>query len=299
MIIPEYLASGDKVGIVATAKKLDKDSTINGINVLKSWGLEVISGRHLFESSYQFAGTDKQRADDFQKMIDEPEIKAIFLARGGYGSTRIIDQIKFDALKSSPKWICGFSDITAIHLQLRNLGIASMHAPMPSFFHSTDQESLQWFMKLIFGEKSRFAIKHHRLNNEGEVKGRLIGGNLSIICHTIGTKSELFPKRQILFLEDVGEQLYNIDRMLVQLKRAGILASISGLIVGNFSDMKDNDDPFGADAYEIIYSHTKEYDYPKAFNFPVGHTNENYALPVGVESFLTVDNNSSTLELFN
>ncbi len=299
MVIPEFLTSGDKVGIVATAKKVDNDTTINGINVLKSWGLKVISGQYLFNSSYQFAGTDEQRADDFQKMIDDPEVKAIFLARGGYGSTRIIDQIKFDALKSNPKWICGFSDVTAIHLQLRNLGIASIHAPMPSFFHSIDRESLQWFKKLIFGEKSRFTIKPHKLNSEGKVKGRLIGGNLSIICHTIGTKSELFPKGQILFIEDVGEQLYHIDRMMVQLKRTGILASISGLIVGQFSDMKDNKDPFGTDAYQIIYAHTKEYNYPKAFNFPVGHTRENYALPVGVESILTVGKNNSTLDLFD
>lgn len=299
MIIPEFLTSGNKVAIVATAKKVDKETTINGINVLKSWGLKVISGRHLFESSYQFAGTDKQRIDDFQRMIDEPEVKAIFLARGGYGSTRIIDKIKFDSLKSRPKWICGFSDVTAIHLHLNNLGIASIHSPMPSFFHSIDHKSLQWFKKLIFGEKSRFDIKRHKLNNEGEVKGRLIGGNLSIICHTIGTRSELSPEGQILFLEDVGEQLYNIDRMMVQMKRTGILASISGFIVGQFSDIKDNNDPFGADAYEIIHSHTREYDYPKAFDFPVGHTNKNYALPVGVNSIFTVDNNSSTLELFD
>lgn len=230
-------------------------------------------------------------------MIDDPEIKAIFMVRGGYGSTRIIDQIKFDSLYTSPKWICGFSDVTAFHLHLHKLGIASIHSPMPSFFYALNQKSLDWFKSLIFGDKVFYENKKHKLNRQGEAKGKLSGGNLSIICHTIGTKSEIVTRGQILFIEDVGEQLYNLDRMMVQLKRAGFLKDIAGLIAGQFSDMKDNEDIFGSDANEIIYSHTKEYDYPVAFDFPIGHTSENCAIPVGMEANLIVTHKGSTLEL--
>jgi len=297
MIVPEFLSPGDKVGVVATAKKVNRENTLHGIDILKTWGLEVKIGKYVFHSFYQFAGTDKQRTDDLQEMIDDPEIKAIFMARGGYGSTRIIDQIKFDSLYTSPKWICGFSDVTAFHLHIYNLGIASIHSPMPSFFYALNQKSLDLFKGLIFGEKVLYENKKHKQNRQGEGKGRLTGGNLSIICHTIGTKSEIVTRGQILFIEDVGEQLYNLDRMMVQLKRAGFLKDLAGLIVGQFSDMKDNEDVFGYDANEIIYSHTKEYEYPVAFDFPIGHTSENYAIPVGMEAKLIVTHKGSTLEL--
>lgn len=297
MIVPKYLSHGDTVGVVATAKKVNKENTLKGIEILKTWGLKVKVGRHIFHSFYQFAGTDEQRAEDLQGMIDDPEIKAIFMARGGYGSTRIIDQINFYSLTINPKWICGFSDITTFHLHLINFGITSIHSPMPSFFYTLNKKSLHWFKDLIFGKKMRFSVENHKLNKQGVAKGKLTGGNLSIICHTIGTKSEIVTKDQILFIEDVGEQLYHLDRMIVQLKRAGYLDDLAGLIVGQFSDMKDNEDVFGYDANEIIYSHTKEYNYPIAFNFPIGHTNENYAIPVGMEAKLIVEHKGSSLDL--
>jgi len=297
MIIPEFLSSGDKVGVVATAKKVNRGNTLQGIGILESWGLEVKIGKYVFHSFYQFAGTDSQRMEDLQLMIDDPEIKAIFMVRGGYGSTRIIDQIKFDSLKTNPKWICGFSDITAFHLHLYKLGIASMHSPMPSFFYALNQKSLDGLKNLIFGESFIYENKKHKLNRQGEAKGKLTGGNLSIICHTIGTKSEIISRGQILFIEDVGEQLYHLDRMMVQLKRAGFLKELGGLIVGQFSDMKDNEDVFGYDANEIIYSHIKEYDYPIAFDFPIGHTSKNYTIPVGMEAKLIVTHKESALEL--
>ncbi|MCK5280405.1 MAG: LD-carboxypeptidase [Cyclobacteriaceae bacterium] len=297
MIVPEFLKPGNEVGVVATAKKVNKEKTLLGIKILESWGLQVVVGKNVFNSFHQFAGTDEQRIEDFQQMISDPKIKAIFILRGGYGSTRIIDQINFSPLKTDPKWICGFSDVTAIHLHLNNLGIASIHSPMPSFFYAIDQKSLHWFKDLIFGKKPKCIINNHKLNRQGVATGKLTGGNLSIICHTIGTKSEIATRDHILFMEDVGEQLYHLDRMMVQLKRAGILKDLAGLIVGQFSDMKDNEDVFGYDANEIIYSHTKEFDYPIAFNFPIGHTNENYAIPVGLEAKLKVNHKGSAFDL--
>ena len=297
MIVPEFLKPGNEVGVVATAKKVNKEKTLLGIKILESWGLQVVVGKNVFNSFHQFAGTDEQRIEDFQQMISDPKIKAIFILRGGYGSTRIIDQINFSPLKTDPKWICGFSDVTAIHLHLNNLGIASIHSPMPSFFYAIDQKSLHWFKDLIFGKKPKCIINNHKLNRQGVATGKLTGGNLSIICHTIGTKSEIATKDHILFMEDVGEQLYHLDRMMVHLKRAGILKDLAGLIVGQFSDMKDNEDVFGYDANEIIYSHTKEFDYPIAFNFPIGHTNENYAIPVGLEAKLKVNHKGSAFDL--
>jgi muramoyltetrapeptide carboxypeptidase len=295
MIIPPFISKGDKVGIVATAKKVDKENTLQGIGMLKQWGLEVKMGEHLFAAHHQFAGSDEQRAYDLQQMIDDPEIRAIFIARGGYGTTRIIDDVSFNALLSQPKWICGFSDITAILIHLFDMGIASFHAPMPAFFHENDQESLAFLRSSLFGEKKTMTAKAHRLNQVGTARGKLIGGNLSMICHIIGTATRINTDGMILFLEDVGEQLYRIDRMMVQLKRAGLLNRLSALIVGEFTEMEDSDDSFGLDALEIVHAHTCEFDYPVAFNFPVGHSKTNLALPVGAEARLTIDDFGSHL----
>jgi muramoyltetrapeptide carboxypeptidase len=296
MLIPEYLKKGDHVAVVATAKKVHAVNTEKGIEILKSWGLEVEVGKHVFDSHQMFAGTDEHRLDDLQKMINDPDIRAIFMVRGGYGTTRIIDQVDFNPLQTNPKWICGFSDITALHNHLFRLGIASIHAPMPSFFYSLREHPLHWLQQLLFGNKQKLQVDGYHLNRPGIVSGKLVGGNLSIICHTIGTNSEIIADGNILFIEDVGEQLYNLDRMLVQLKRAGFLSNLKALIVGQFTEMKD-DDPFGLEPYEIVYSHVSEYDYPVAFNFPIGHTTDNYALPVGVDCKMNISKDWSNLEL--
>jgi len=296
MLIPDFLHKGDRVGVVATAKKVHTANTKKGIEILQDWGLKVEVGKHVFCSHQIFAGTDEQRLDDFQKMINDPDIRAIFIVRGGYGTTRIIDQIDFNPLQLSPKWICGFSDITAIHAHLFRLGIASIHAPMPSFFYSLNQHALKWFKDLMFGEKRDLIAKPGKLNKHGQARSKLVGGNLSIICHTIGTPSEIITQGNILFIEDVGEQLYNLDRMMVQLKRSGFLNDLAGLIVGQFTDMKD-EDPFGMDSYEIVYEHVKDFDYPVAFNFPIGHSSSNYAVPIGVECSLSVDSKGTILKL--
>ena len=287
MIFPENLKFGDKVAVVATAKKVDRDNTLNGIQILKSWGLRVVPGAFLFEQFHDFAGTDDHRLRDIQDMINDSEIKAIFVARGGYGSIRIIDQINFQSMLKKPKWICGFSDITAIHLKLYKLGIASLHAPMPAFFHAVNDKSLLYLKNILFGSKEKYSIKSIPFNRPSRCSGKITGGNLSLICNSIGTPSEVVTKDHILFIEDVGEKLYHVDRMVMQLKRAGKLKEIAGLIVGQFSDMQDQE-KYGFDAYEIIKSHIVEFDYPVAFNFPIGHTQLNYPIIIGQERELIV-----------
>jgi muramoyltetrapeptide carboxypeptidase len=296
MIIPHYLNRADKVGVVATAKKVNAENTKAGIEILQSWGLQVHVGEHVFAEHMMFAGTDEQRTADFQKMLDDQDVKAIFLVRGGYGSTRIIDSLDFSRLKEFPKWICGFSDITAIHSHLFSLGIASFHAPMPSFFYALEESALSRFKEMIFGDKPPLAIRSYELNRHGQSKAPLVGGNLSIICHTIGTSSEIQTKGNILFIEDVGEQLYSLDRMMVQLKRGGFLDALAGLIVGQFTEMKDND-PFGKTAYQIISEHVQESNYPVAFNFPIGHSKDNMTVPIGVKCSFIVDSQGAWLEL--
>jgi muramoyltetrapeptide carboxypeptidase len=297
MIIPPFLKAGDKVGVVATAKKVHKANTLKGIELLKSWGLHVVVGAHVFDVYHQFAGDDAQRAADFQQMLDDDELCAIFPVRGGYGTTRIIDELIFEKFIQTPKWICGFSDITALHTHLFKMGIASIHAPMPSFFYALNEIPLSWLHQLLFGKKQSLQVGGQTLNRQGVVSAPLIGGNLSIICHTIGTPSEIITKGNILFIEDVGEQMYHLDRMMVQLKRGGFLNDLAGMIVGQFTEMKD-DDPFGMTANEIIYSHISEFNYPIAFNFPFGHTNDNHAVPIGVASTFKVSENMASLELF-
>jgi len=296
MIIPDYLNRGDKVGVIATAKKVNTENTKEGIEILKSWELQVHVGEHVFAEHMMFAGTDEQRAADFQEMLDDRDIKAIFLVRGGYGSTRIIDGLDFSKLKQFPKWVCGFSDITAINSHLFSLGIASFHAPMPSFFYALEEKALIRFKAILFGDKPPLAIRSYELNRHGQSNAPLVGGNLSIICHTIGTTSEIQTEGNILFIEDVGEQLYSLDRMMVQLKRAGFLDHLAGLIVGQFTEMKDTD-PFGMTAYQIISEHIRDSKYPVAFNFPIGHSKDNMTVPFGVKCSFTVDSEGAWLEL--
>ena len=298
MIIPSFLRPGDQVGVVATAKKVNMVNTHQGIRILESWGLEVRTGPNLYATHGALAGTDAQRISDLQSMVDDNGIKAIFMVRGGYGSTRIIDNIDFSPLIKYPKWICGFSDITAFHILLFNLDFACLHGPMPSFFYTIDQESLQWYRDYIFGKRNRIILPGNKLNKPGKVSGKLVGGNLSIICHTMGTPSQIRTANNILFIEDIGEQLYHLDRMMVQLKRAGLLSGLSGLIVGQFTDMKD-DDPFGKDVAGIILDHVGGYEYPVCFDFPLGHGAKNYALPIGFNAQLNIAYSEVSLVLGN
>ena len=295
LIAPPYLKKGDKVAIVALASKLNLDDIRPAINLIEeNWGVEVIIGESVGAAYFNFAGIDEIRLRDFQKQLDNKEIKAIFSARGGYGSSRIIDAIDFTEFKKNSKWIIGFSDITVIHCQLQAMGFQSLHAPMPKTF-MRDYFSVQTLETFLFGKSIDYKIPSKDINKQGRGEGQIVGGNFCILAHLIGSESDLITDGKILFIEDISEYLYNIDRMMIQLKRAGKLENLAGLIVGNFSDLKENDEPFGKTFYEIITEHTAEYNYPICFDFPVGHESINWAIPCGRMAILSVDNESTTL----
>ncbi len=288
---PRPLKVHDKIAIVAPGKKIPENGIEKALEIFEQWGLKVVLSKNLFATHHQFAGTDKQRTADFQKMADDDNIKAIFCVRGGYGTTRMIDDIDFSGLMKNPKWVIGFSDITALLSHLHNLSIESIHGIMPTLFGKRGtKQAVESLRKIVFGEPIEYVVKPNTLNIKGKAMGRLVGGNLSLLCHLIGTDSDVDTRGKILFLEDVDEYLYRLDRMVVQMKRAGKLEKLAGLIVGHFSDNKDDKTvPFGKTAYEIISEHTKEYNYPICFGFPVGHEPTNYALPVSRKAALVVD----------
>jgi muramoyltetrapeptide carboxypeptidase len=297
--IPPYLKQGDIIGVLCPSGCMSYEKAQTAINVLQEWGYKIKTGSTLGSQLNYFSGTDEQRLNDLQQMMDDDTIKAIFCARGGYGLSRIIDNLRFKKFKKNPKWIIGFSDITILHLHLySNYQIASLHAPMASAFNDEGYKNsyVQSLQKVLSGEKIHYQCAAHPFNREGSAKGRLIGGNLSLIAHLLGTSSDIKTRGKILFIEDVGEYLYNIDRMLYQLKRGGKLDEIAGLIVGGFTETRDTTLPFGKTAYEIIRDVVNEYDYPVCYNFPVSHGMENYALKIGVKYELTVDNKLASLE---
>ncbi|NII23478.1 LD-carboxypeptidase [Pseudoflavitalea sp. X16] len=297
---PSYLAPGDTIGIVCPAGYMVAAKAQTCIDTLQQWGYQVKVGKTLgSDSTTYFSGTDEERLRDFQEMLDDDMVKAILCGRGGYGMGRIIDSVDFSKFKKNPKWIIGFSDITVLHAHLySNYKIASLHAPMAAAFNEDgfNNEYVQSLRQALEGRTARYHCGVHEFNHKGEAIGELVGGNLSLLAHLVGTPSDMKTKGRILFLEDIGEYLYNIDRMLYQLKRAGKLDKLAGLIIGGFTDNKDTERPFGNTAYEIIHNCVKEYDYPVCFNFPVSHEKENYALKVGVGYKLKVGKSKVILE---
>jgi len=250
------------------------------------------------DSVNYFSGSDEERLADLQDMLDDPELGAIFCARGGYGLSRIIDRLNFKRFRKHPKWIIGFSDITVLHAHInRQLKIASLHAPMASAFNDGgfSEPYVQSLKNALKGKKGKYSAALHSFNNIGIASGQLIGGNLTIIAHLIGSRSAYKTKGRILFLEDLGEYLYNVDRMMIQLKRAGVFEDLAGLIIGGFTGNKDTERPFGKSVYEIIHDHVKEYKYPVCFEFPVSHEKENYALKIG--SIYTLKVSAKTVRL--
>jgi len=289
MIAPAPLQKGDKIAIVAPSRKVSLEEMQPAIDKLKSWGFEVVKGMYLFESENQFAGTDQQRWADLQMMLDDPSIKAILFARGGYGFVRIIDKLDFHRFDTSPKWIIGFSDATVIHSRI-NLHHKSetLHAPMAFNFAKAPDKVLQNIHSFLTGESVHYDVSPHLYNRKGKANAELVGGNLSILHNLAGTSTDLHTKGKILFLEDLDEYLYHIDRMMQNLKRTGKLKFLKGLIVGGMSDMKDNTIPFGKSAEEIILDTVKEYDYPVCFGFNAGHIEENNPIVFGRKVKLTV-----------
>lgn len=298
--IPPYLKKGDTIGIVAPAGFMPFEKMETCINTLQDWGYNVQLGTTTHSASQNyFSGTDEERLTDLQQMLDDKNIKAVLFARGGYGVSRIIDNIKFRKFRKSPKWLLGFSDITVLHSHIyTNYKIASLHTPMAAAFNDEGytNEYIQSLKKAIEGEPGHYECPTSELNKVGSAEGQLVGGNLTLLAHLIGTKSDIKTKHKILFLEDVGELLYNIDRMMLQLKRSGKLDKLAGLIIGGFTDCRDTERPFGKSVYEIINEHVQEYDYPICFGFPVSHDKENYALKVGAAYKLSVTTDGVTLK---
>mgnify|MGYP002860818726 CR=1 FL=1 len=286
---PSHLQPGDTVAITCPAKKLPRNIE-DAVKLLESWGLNVILGETVHASWNQFAGDDELRTTDFQRFLDDPSVKAIFAARGGYGTIRIIDRLDFSGFSNHPKWIIGFSDITVLHSHIQSLyKTESIHGQMPLTIREGSEISLETLRKALFNEEIQYSYTNQVNNRSGEAEGILIGGNLSLLVMMAGSVSEQDFSGKILFLEDVGEYLYSIDRMMWNLKRAGKLKNLKGLIIGGFTELKDNDIPFGQTAEQIIMDHVKEFDFPVCFNFPAGHIADNRTLIFGRKSLLRVE----------
>lgn len=295
--IPPYLKKGDCIGITCPAGYMAAEKAQTCIHTLQNWGYEVMVGKTLgSKSNTYFSGTDEERRDEFQAMLDDENIHAILCGRGGYGIGRIIDGLDFTKFKKKPKWIIGFSDVTVLHSHLHTkLKIASLHASMAAAFNDGENEYIQSIKNSISGKKGKYNCSAHPFNKVGNASGELVGGNLSLLNHLIGTPSDINTKNKILFIEEIGEQIYNSDRMFYQLKRSGKLKNLAGLIIGGFTDVKDTDRPFGKSIYEAIKDIVAEYDYPVAFGFPVSHEQENVALKVGVDYNLKINKIKTSL----
>ncbi|MDR0414782.1 MAG: LD-carboxypeptidase [Prevotellaceae bacterium] len=293
-IRPAPLKSGDTVGICAPARKVSRDEIAPAVQTLESWGLRVRLGKNLFAECRRFAGSDEQRAADLQAMVDDPSLSAVLFARGGYGCARLLQRVSFSALRAHPKWLAGYSDVTALHLALYRLGVESLHAAMP--FSFGDAASVNSLRAALFGQDASQELAPHELNVQGFAEGRLTGGNLSVIYSLQATPCELLPDNAVLFLEDVDEYLYHIDRMALNLALSGKLGRVKALLVGGMTEMKDSDPPYGKSACEIIYEHAKPLNIPVAFGFPAGHQRPNVALCMGRKVQLTVSSERATLQ---
>jgi muramoyltetrapeptide carboxypeptidase len=294
---PPALLTGQRVAIVSPARKISAAELAPAIATIQSWGLEVVLGESIAGDYHQFAGDDDLRRRDFQRHLNDPTIRAILCARGGYGTARIVDGLDFTGFRAAPKWVAGFSDVTVLNSHLLALGYASIHGVMPVLFHQAGGElALDTLRRALFGEAFQpIEVAAHALNRPGMATGALVGGNLSLLQTITGTASQAGFAGRILFLEDLDEYLYHIDRMMLHLHRSGQLAGLAGLVVGHFSAMRDNAVPFGSAAYEIINAYARMYDFPVGYGFPVGHEADNLALVVGQTMTLTVDARGSRL----
>jgi len=301
MITPQPLHQGDKVGIVTPSGKIGKGALDNAISRFEGWGLKVVTAPNVYSGFNQFGGTDRERASDLQSLLDDKDIKAIICSRGGYGSVRIIDRIDFSRFTSSPKWFVGYSDITVLHSHINEIcGVETLHGPMAAEL-SPDKKipvsagSMELLRKVLFGAVPAYYNPNHPLSRKGKAEGVLTGGNLSVIYSLLGSPSLTDLRGKILFIEDVGEYLYHIDRMMIGLRRSGVLGGIGGLLVGAMTDMNDNKVPFGKTAGEIIAEAVEDYDYPVFFGFPAGHQPENHPLILGRKVVLSVGDKTGSL----
>jgi muramoyltetrapeptide carboxypeptidase len=304
LIQPPYLQKGDTIAIVSPAGILkNKEDKIQQAKALiKSWGLNVVVSKNVFNQNYQFAGTDEERASDFQKALDNPNVKAIWCSRGGYGSVRILDRLDYTKFKEHPKWIIGYSDITAIHNQLHILGFESIHGIMGiSLIDDIEEvkESVASFKDAIFGKQLRYTIEGFVANKPGNASGQLVGGNLTLLHTMLGSTTSIDTSGKILFFEEIGEYAYHIDRMLQSLKRAGYFENCKGIIVGSISKVRKNTTEWGKPMEQLILDVVQEYDFPVLFNFPAGHEDDNRALILGRTIELKVGEKESTVVFEN
>jgi muramoyltetrapeptide carboxypeptidase len=292
MIFPDTLRVGDKIGLVAPARKINPSEVEYASKIISSWGLQVVLSKNIYNSQTYLSAPDEQRLEDLQQMMDDASMKAILCARGGYGVTRIVDLLDLSQLKLFPKWIIGFSDITALHLRLVDENIASVHGTMPVLFAKADAgDSIENLKKLLFSGMVDIKVKPSPLNRNGTASGCLIGGNLSLLVESLGTKTELNTSGKILFIEEIDEPIYKIDRMLTQLRRAGKFEMLNGLIVGHMTDITDTEVPFGMNVEEIVLNAVRHYSFPVGFHFPSGHENPNYSWLHGAMTSIEVSSN--------
>jgi muramoyltetrapeptide carboxypeptidase len=297
---PPYLKAGDTVAIVAPSGiLLNRTGEIEKAKaLLKSWGLHAVVGKHVFSRDNHFAGTDDERCEDFQKALDDPTISAIWCARGGYGAVRILDKLNYSKFKKKPKWIIGYSDITALHNQIHNIGFESIHAMMCTSLQDdpeTIKETISTFKDAIFGIPLEYRLADSKYSKSGIATGQLVGGNLSILYSMLGSDASLNTSGKILFIEEIGEYHYHIDRMLQSLKRAGYFENCKGVLVGDITKTRKNTTVWGSSVEELILDVLAEYDFPIAFNMPAGHEKDNLAMILGKNVDLTVNNGQSTI----
>jgi len=298
MKTPKYLSKGSRIAIVSPAGYINPDFVASAEAYLKSAGYEVEIGQHCLGRHNQMASTDEQRLADLQQAIDNPKVDAILCSRGGYGVNHIIDKIDMSQFEKNPKWIMGFSDITNLHILANKHGVRSLHCQMAKAIHNNpDADCIKNIFQILEGEKVSYTFAPNELNRKGIAEGELIGGNLSIIYSLQGTDFAIDCDDKILFIEDLNEYLYHLDRMMLNLKMSGKLAKLRGLVVGTFSDMKDNASPFGKTAYEIVKAHTDEYSYPVGFGIPVGHIDDNQPLVEGGQYRIEISDATCSLKM--
>lgn len=287
---------GDTIAIVCTARKITEAELQPAIKVLTDWGYKIKLGSTIGLECDQLGGTDAERTADMQTQMDDPEVKAILCARGGYGTVRMVDGLDFSPFAKSPKWLIGYSDVTVLHAHInQNYGIPTLHATMPVNFATNAPTALESLHRVLQGERPEYSFPAHELNRAGEAEAVFVGGNLSVLYSISGSASDIDTDGKILFLEDLDEYLYHVDRMMMQLKRSGKLAKLAGLVIGGMSDMNDNTIPFGRTAEQIIKEHVAEYNYPIAYGLPAGHLADNRALVLGANVKLNVTAEGSKL----
>ncbi|ASZ09533.1 LD-carboxypeptidase [Chitinophaga pendula] len=300
MKIPPYLKKGDLIGVTCSSSKMELQAAEYAAEVLSSWGFQVHLGITVGTSFHNFSAPDELRLEELQDMLDDPSIKAIVFGRGGYGLVCLLDKLDFTKFRKHPKWLCGYSDVTTLHAHIQQrYGIPTLHSVMcsgikPETAENKYVDSLRLALK---GNAYKYSFAPHELNRTGEASGILTGGNLCLLANLSGTRSQVDTKGKILLLEDIGEYRYNVDRMMYNLKRAGWLDKLAGLVVGTFTDGQETVTPFGQTEYEIIHNIVKDYKYPVCYGFPSGHQVENYTLMLGARHHLKVGERTGVLQL--